>query len=366
MANSWRYADAVPPSVLHILQDAYGDDVGEAHFSVQGHQLEDKTYGELLPGGCAKAFRCLGLTDSSTSSGAGLLLDLGMGSGMAALQAFVQCPKLSRVVGVETSWPRFCLAVAALQRLTAARPHQFKLAMHADGSADVDCPLGEESLAYSCFLEVEDGVLERSTRRLEFRYGSFLNPEVLGDDDFRAAQTVLLQVMLPEESLPRLHERLSLVEDGCRLFCVCNVRNSWCVQHPCHLKPWCCLGGPYRDDVAGGNVEECIDHYATAWNQNGAIFHTWRVDKLHPGVFALQPTDEHGQVACLGYPIQVGDPMNLYGIMSQPSVQCAATGLQRKGLKDSDRLISKGVPLNKCIDLLSSCSSSIARSRKVL
>ena len=83
-----------------------------------------------------------------------------------ALQAIIQCPFLSHVIGVELSRPRFGMAVEAIQELVAKRPDEFKLA-HCDQSLQTK----------HCLVEVRAATTR--TRLLDLRLGDFTSTKVL-------------------------------------------------------------------------------------------------------------------------------------------------------------------------------------------
>merc|ERR1740121_855915 len=116
-----------------LLMVAFGeDDVGGTGLLLQGHQAEARKgkhevdgndvnflYGELLPESVSLAFERLG------ANFGGSILELGMGTGKVALQAFLQCPNAQQVVGVELSSTRYDIAVAAAARLASVHGDRF-------------------------------------------------------------------------------------------------------------------------------------------------------------------------------------------------------------------------------------------------
>lgn len=122
-----------PDHVLDVLCKAYGEEaVAQEGYHTDGHHVlkeEDVAcafkaestllYGELLPSGCSEAWQALSLLGHGNDDGPGegdgkkttapgkKLFELGMGTGKVALQAFLECPSLQSVVGVELAPSRF-------------------------------------------------------------------------------------------------------------------------------------------------------------------------------------------------------------------------------------------------------------------
>eukprot|EP00746_Dinoflagellata_sp_MGD_P144289 gnl/MRDRNA2_/MRDRNA2_77038_c0_seq2.p1 gnl/MRDRNA2_/MRDRNA2_77038_c0~~gnl/MRDRNA2_/MRDRNA2_77038_c0_seq2.p1 ORF type:complete len:322 (-),score=56.51 gnl/MRDRNA2_/MRDRNA2_77038_c0_seq2:257-1111(-) len=273
---------------MNVLRDAYGDNLGQTGFQLQGHQVVEvcacqldlgdcngacRVYGELLPGGCSKALRRPGLNcDASMGGNNTLLLELGMGIGMVALQIFLQCRHISSVVGVEISRPRFEIALAALQRLVSMHAEDFELEIE-DRSSEIR----------KCILKTIRTSDAAEQRVLEFRCGDFLSEMTVAQTEFQTADAIMLQVVLPGESLELVQKRLQTIKDGCRLFSLSNLRTVWCLPQAHHLHAW--RWSDYQSE------ERCEDVYSTSWAAaEGAVFHTFLQDKLKP--INLTPFEE--------------------------------------------------------------------------
>ena len=70
-------------------------------------------FGEVLPAGVSKMLD----DEHLDAASARVMFDLGMGCGRLCLQAFLQYPNLSEVVGVELSSSRASVGMEALERL---------------------------------------------------------------------------------------------------------------------------------------------------------------------------------------------------------------------------------------------------------
>ncbi|KAG5191065.1 hypothetical protein JKP88DRAFT_142040, partial [Tribonema minus] len=166
-------------------------------------------YGELLPGGTARALDAaiLHAADASTK------LELGSGTGKSALQAFLQYTNLAAVVGVELAPSRHALAEAAALRLAAAHPGRFRVAEHVPGQR---ITLAEHQLGRGA---------SGQPRLLVLRTGNLLD---MPTAELRAAQAVMLQVCLPESLWPQLHAcLLSRLCPGARLLSYNSPVDMW-------------------------------------------------------------------------------------------------------------------------------------------
>eukprot|EP00411_Alexandrium_monilatum_P090817 CAMPEP_0175743722 /NCGR_PEP_ID=MMETSP0097-20121207/57182_1 /TAXON_ID=311494 /ORGANISM="Alexandrium monilatum, Strain CCMP3105" /LENGTH=447 /DNA_ID=CAMNT_0017052057 /DNA_START=11 /DNA_END=1350 /DNA_ORIENTATION=- len=185
-------------------------------------------YGELLPGGLARAFDVLldseggGASDASdgaaTGSGAAasaadrlenlasgqLVLELGMGRGRAALQLFLSG---ATVIGVELANERYGLAVAALERLAHRCPEQFEISRRTSQAVRIRRVGGPK--AAIC----------------EVRLGNFF--DAVTGEEVEAATMVLLQVCLPQPAWPRLRSLLLHTQAGCRILMYEDLRKMW-------------------------------------------------------------------------------------------------------------------------------------------
>lgn len=318
----------VPEDVLRLLRDAYGtNSVGKTGYELAGHTVEQRAklegsagdavaslqYGELLPEGVAKAFHRLGLCGTAPSAAAqetarsthvpaaGTLLELGMGTGMVAMQAFLQCDCLRGVVGIEVSEARCAVGVAALARLAAAAPDRYSMERLADSSSP-GCDTQEvksrccilQKLDSQCLQLQEttpgDASIERGTelgndaarethtlsqngyRRLEFLEGDLgqLPPEFA-----REATAIFLQVVLPECARKSAHQLLQHAPDGCRAFLLEDLRETWLLEEPS-------IFHALEDDSPAG-----VDRYACSWNPAGHRFYVFEADRTRRASITL-------------------------------------------------------------------------------
>merc|ERR1719454_163479 len=116
-------ASTTPPHALSILHDAFGcTSVGQTgqEFELDASKTTDEEkrsakargssllYGELLPQAVSKALSPERM-GAGLSSGSARILELGMGSGKVALQAFAECPSVRSVIGVEIVHSRYVI-----------------------------------------------------------------------------------------------------------------------------------------------------------------------------------------------------------------------------------------------------------------
>jgi len=145
-----------------------------------------------------------------------VLLELGMGTGRVAVQSFLECPCLEKVVGVEIHKARFTAAGRALGRLLEANPDRFRVDFHLDSS---------QSHGFQAI------VLHDGERRLEMWCGDLLTMPV---EEICAADAIIAQ-MSPESS--RKHEEMQALlnnaKDGCRLLSGVDLSTLWQLDTPC-------------------------------------------------------------------------------------------------------------------------------------
>jgi len=157
-------------------------------------------YGELLPGGAARALEIMnsrsredGLV-SPQRLDQELVLELGMGRGRLALQLFLAG---ATVVGVELAAERYGMAVSALERLAHRRPDQFEISRRCAEAIRIRKIGGPR------------GAL------CEFRLGSFF--DVVTTEEMAAATIVFAQVCLPSPVWPRVRAMFEHLQAGCRV-----------------------------------------------------------------------------------------------------------------------------------------------------
>mmetsp|Transcript_62158 Transcript_62158/g.103237 ORF Transcript_62158/g.103237 Transcript_62158/m.103237 type:complete len:527 (-) Transcript_62158:100-1680(-) len=230
----------VPEDIIYLLSQAYDEDpnlegtacgasgfrwsgmVDAAHAAwIGGTQL--LRYGEILPGGGAKAIAWLlsdgelPTADASSSagpppsflgdhsdSGRQLVLELGMGRGRLALQLFLSG---ATVIGVELASERYGLAVAALERLVHRFPEDFEISKRTAEALRVRRRGGPKGAI------------------CEIRLGSFF--DMVSPDEMAAATMVFFQVFLPPPTWPRVRNLYSSISPGCRVLSYENLRRIW-------------------------------------------------------------------------------------------------------------------------------------------
>lgn len=203
------YVQECDPTVLAQLQLAYGKYTQEVGYLTDGHQCVTQTdvdiatrvggsllYGEVLPAGVCKLLDEKHLNASSARS----LVDLGMGTGKLALQAFLTYENLTSVVGVELCHSRYLIAEAALRRL-------------AHSSKELSIVSLDQGRSIS---------LGHGRRRLVFRAGNLFEAR-----EAYTADVVVLETDLPPPLHPRLCELTASIRPGARLLTYINLRDVW-------------------------------------------------------------------------------------------------------------------------------------------
>lgn len=266
-----------PPDILLTLAEAFGAElVGETGYEIAAAKCTSASekakaqedglsllYGEMLPDGVSKILLphqlggALPAVNGSGSSGGGLVLELGSGSGKVALQTFLQCPGVRRVMGVELVSSRHAIAEAAMLRLCAALPNRFRISSHKAG----------ESI---CVEETVSG------RLLEFHCADFF---VKGLDAVEQCDAIFFAVHIPCRLFGDLCKRLAKVKEGCRLFTYHSLDSIWWVDQPC----------PFQQCEA--NVPE-TDTFSTSWSPQGFRFHVYVCNRAKSPQIVPQPRNE--------------------------------------------------------------------------
>lgn len=267
MAASGQELGEATDDAFHLLELAFGDDVGakgctEGHRVQSGRQLvtdageADMLYGELLPETVSLVLEQLGCRDEACGS----ILELGMGTGKVAFQAFFQCRGCETVVGVEISPPRFEVAAEAAERLAQACPEQF--AVEAAADATLAEFLGGASVARGVILE------ERDTGRRLWLLEGDLAVVAMPGGPAEVAQAILLQLRIPKEARPKAYGVIQKAPDGCRAFTLENLSWEWILDEPGVMHA-------IRTGVELGDTEL----YPTSWCPEGYPFYLWHVDR---------------------------------------------------------------------------------------
>lgn len=145
-----------------------------------------------------------------------ILLELGMGTGRVALQSFLECKCLQKVVGVEIEGHRFAAALAAVGRLAEYDPARFRL---------------ESSQSHG----FRSTVLHDGQRRLEIWYGDLF---AMPKEEVLAADSIIAQVNFESSQHEQMQALLSCAKDGCRLLSGKDLSAVWrldaaCCWHAC-------------------------------------------------------------------------------------------------------------------------------------
>eukprot|EP00755_Sulcionema_specki_P013521 Sspe_Gene.54164::Locus_29908_Transcript_2_3_Confidence_0.400_Length_1275::g.54164::m.54164 len=249
-ARVWRWWGGVSwQRARRPLLEAYGAVEEVGHHTVGHDCVTEKDvreaeesgssllYGELLAKGVTQA---IGAVLCGTPCPI-TVLELGMGTGKAALQLFAECSLFSCVYGVELAESRWKPGVQALQRLAAAMPKVYRL---------------ETKESSATLTERESG------RELIFHLGDMLETP---DHLLEKAGVVLLEVDLPDVVLAGVCKMLLKVPHGCRVISLHPLHLLWPDGiGPCPLRP--------LPSSSGGGVE-----LATSWNPRGHTFWGYEV-----------------------------------------------------------------------------------------
>eukprot|EP00927_Polykrikos_kofoidii_P072275 TRINITY_DN6840_c0_g1_i1.p1 TRINITY_DN6840_c0_g1~~TRINITY_DN6840_c0_g1_i1.p1 ORF type:complete len:486 (+),score=77.29 TRINITY_DN6840_c0_g1_i1:46-1503(+) len=234
---------------LALLTVAYGEDAGRAGHYTEGHTvLKERDlieavksgstllYGELLPESASQLWRAFGVEHLQ----GGRLLEMGMGTGKVALQAFVENPQLSRVFGIELAPSRYLVGEQALVRLAEAMPSRFEIGLLDPGNRII------------LVERVADDV--PLSRELEFCCGDMLQ---VSSQEMASADVVCMEVCLPTSLHAAVCRKTGEMKLGAKLFCFADLVSIWTSVlsgQPCHLRH---CGG------ADGTAHD--RHYKTTW-----------------------------------------------------------------------------------------------------
>lgn len=201
-------SEGFPRSDEDLLQAAYGTEFGKIGHDLAGHTVIDQAdvasvlqcgqgssllYGELLPSGvCTLCYALFaGRPEDET---VGPVLELGMGTGKAALQIFLALKR--DVYGVELAPNRWALADAGIQHLAAVAPERFRYEKVGENHVRLKDMLNERDCDMVC--------------------GSLLDtPAQL----LSSAAAIMLEVCLPLEVQRLTCGILQNCRRGCRVVC---------------------------------------------------------------------------------------------------------------------------------------------------
>ena len=222
------------PHPSELIPTLYGLESEERDQKTRGHQcikIEDRIlatksqssllYGEVLFEGAAKLFDSQHLNAEKGT----VLVDLGSGVGKLALQAFLQFPNLSKVVGVELSPSRVTEAHSALQKLATSYSTSFQFNSNQDVKEDHDTSINSSSslsvpqIGYRCTLSTQKKKSQRKyrgknhIRKLDIICNSLFSMEdIVAESDIVICETQILP-----ESYSSLVILLSKMKSGARL-----------------------------------------------------------------------------------------------------------------------------------------------------
>jgi len=257
-----------PKEVLCRLVKAFGaEKVGETGYDLAATRCLSEAeksearkkgssllYGEMLPDGVSKALHVsrLGAALGENS----MILELGMGSGTVALQMFLQCLSVRKIIGVEVVRSRYMIAEAALQRLVAEEPEQWRI--------------GPD------YLVGQRISLEGSGRALQCHCADFFS---MGLDLVKQCDVIFFAVNIPWKLFPKLAQRFTEVKEGCRLFTYHRLETVWWTDEKC----------PFHQVEV--NVPES-DTFSTSWSPQGFRFYVYVCDRSREASIKADPRNE--------------------------------------------------------------------------
>ena len=227
-----------------IVGRVYEDDFGKTGYLTQGHRSvtgadvtsafesgSNLLYGELLPDGVSKALGAGYLAAASADTA----LELGMGTGKVALQAFLEYENLMQVTGIELARSRYQLGEVALVALVRVYPSLFEL---------FELKEGDSVTILTC---------KEPKRRLTFRCGDMLETPL---EELQAAQVVLFEVCLPRPIWEGVTRLLNQLGDGARILSLHDLRDLWCPAS---------LVCPFHQREANKSTS---DTFMSSWSEN--------------------------------------------------------------------------------------------------
>jgi len=252
--------------VLPLLSVAFNEnEIGGSGLDLEGHAAETRKgkhvingeefnllYGELLPETVSAVLEQLG------ANVGGSILELGMGTGKVAFQAFLQCPNARQIVGVELSSARYELSVAAARRLASSCGNRFS-SRTADAGAIEGLLKGIDGVSRGHMLRET-----ASDRCLWLLEGDLT---ALGGA-IEEAKAIFMNLRLPPAVRTRAYGALNRAPNGCRIFSLENLTWEWTLPEPAVLHA-------ESEGYALGDT----DLYATSWCDSGFPFYIFDVDR---------------------------------------------------------------------------------------
>jgi hypothetical protein len=179
------------------------------------------TYGEVLPAGMAKLLSPAYLDASSAE----VLFDLGMGTGKAAILAFLSFPNLSKVLGIELAESRFRIARDALHRLAAAAAPAGRFRVVEEREKRDEVPIKGASPPSPPPVSSVTLVEDVTERALEIRCGDLF--EGVAADELARCEVALLNTCFPASCYSRLGNLLAcrLSHPRCRTVLYHDIRH---------------------------------------------------------------------------------------------------------------------------------------------
>jgi hypothetical protein len=255
-----------PQEVLRLLGNAYGEDaLDETGLHTTGHSLKDcssldstvhnLTYGELLTVGVSKAMDAdrLDMHNPNTK----IALELGMGTGKVAMQCFLECPNLERVIGIELVPGRYMEAEKALSKLMCCGKYQLDTQTQDRKFSGIDNSLSSNMS--------RSAVLSEGSRKLEIYCGDMMS---LPMEVVAQADVIFAQVVLPDEAQLILQGLLSHAKDGSRAFLYNDLAWTWARDRPSH----------FQRMQSNASKRGWNDLYATSWLPRGRKFYIFEAD----------------------------------------------------------------------------------------
>eukprot|EP00746_Dinoflagellata_sp_MGD_P051640 gnl/MRDRNA2_/MRDRNA2_229930_c0_seq1.p1 gnl/MRDRNA2_/MRDRNA2_229930_c0~~gnl/MRDRNA2_/MRDRNA2_229930_c0_seq1.p1 ORF type:complete len:356 (-),score=54.18 gnl/MRDRNA2_/MRDRNA2_229930_c0_seq1:31-1062(-) len=212
--------DETAQHVLDAIDAAYGASVGSvgrqtfeharpASNEVKQRYSADLAYGELLPGAITRMLRVLGVRERGINQ----ILEMGMGVGKLAMQAFLEYEGIS-VLGVELLPERCETAANAALRLDDMEDSNSRRNFSVKDARNID---GHGSIRIRRKKKLGGG-------DLEFRRGNMLD---VSSKEVAASGLIVMHTNVPEDQRGRLQALLGHVKNGTRLAMLHDLRTMW-------------------------------------------------------------------------------------------------------------------------------------------
>lgn len=188
--------------LLKIFPDVYGHDVPAEEKQMAEELNCALAYGEILPKSVTKIFD----SDRLDAKHATTIYDLGMGLGKLCIQAFLEFPNVTKVVGIEFSNSRFSKGCTALKSLEKIHSE-----LNLNPWNDYTWVLEEETKNKKMKLMLTNENFQ-SQRILEFQNGNLFHCQ-----DYSEIDIVICETSIKETKYADLCLLLNKMKTGCKI-----------------------------------------------------------------------------------------------------------------------------------------------------